>query len=82
MDLDLLACFGREKTPSYNRRNTVILSNFQKMEDWLMCSDIYDKCIAFKIRKFYFQFERSIYYCEVFSFSLCKLCLRYEKLKI
>ena len=23
MDLDLWDCFGREKTPSYNRRNTV-----------------------------------------------------------
>ena len=27
MDLDLSDCFGRKKTPSYNRRNTVLMNN-------------------------------------------------------
>ena len=28
MDLDLWDCFGSKKTPSYNRRNTVVADNF------------------------------------------------------
>ena len=28
-DLDLCDCFGRKKTPSYNRRNTVVINRLQ-----------------------------------------------------